>query len=97
MRRPDRLLLRLAAAFWLVSLALPSQAEGGSPALADLSGSAWQLVEIQSMDDSVARPGEGRPHTLVFGIDGSVSARADCNQATTKPPNTWALFLVQET
>lgn len=82
LRPPGRVGLRRVIALCLVSLALPSRAEGTSLALEDLSGTAWRLVEIQSMDDSVARPGEGHPHTLVFGIDGSVSARADCNQAT---------------
>jgi heat shock protein HslJ len=52
------------------------------PPLADLSGTAWQLHEIQSMDDRVTRPAEGRPHTMSFGIDGSVTVQADCNRAT---------------
>ncbi|HNP35643.1 MAG TPA: META domain-containing protein [Woeseiaceae bacterium] len=51
-----------------------------APATDELSGSAWQLVRIQSMDDSVYTPDERRHYTLEFGTDGSIAVRADCNR-----------------
>lgn len=48
----------------------------------ELAGSAWRLVEIQSMDDSVTRPDDGAKYTLAFGEDGRVALRADCNLGT---------------
>jgi len=46
-----------------------------------LPGTGWELVEIASMDDSVARPESDGPYRLVFGVDGSVAVQADCNRA----------------
>jgi heat shock protein HslJ len=50
--------------------------------LADPSGTAWELVEIASMDDSLYRPKADGDYGLTFGIDGSISAAAGCNRAT---------------
>mgnify|MGYP000023552818 CR=1 FL=1 len=47
-----------------------------------LAGSAWQLVRIQSMDDTVQVPDERGKYTLQFGEDGTVAIRADCNRGT---------------
>lgn len=47
-----------------------------------LAGSAWQLVRIQSMDDTVQEPDERGKYTLQFGDDGTVAIRADCNRGT---------------
>jgi heat shock protein HslJ len=59
--------------------AAPAVADAG---LSDLYGTGWQLVEIASMNDTVARPDEASSYRLLFGIDGSVSALADCNLAS---------------
>lgn len=48
----------------------------------ELSGTAWQLVEIQSMDDSVIAPDDPTRYTLAFGDDGTVAIQADCNRGT---------------
>lgn len=44
-----------------------------------LAGTAWRLVEIASMDDSVYAPDDRSLYTLVFNADGSMRIRADCN------------------
>lgn len=46
---------------------------------AGLGGTAWRLVEIQSMDDSTYSPGDA-VFTLEFGDDGRVALRVDCNR-----------------
>ncbi len=75
---------RLRTASWslLIAMLAPLVAADVPAPLADLSGTAWQLVDIKSMDDSMTRPGSAGAYTLVFGIDGSVTAQADCNRAT---------------
>lgn len=52
------------------------------PGDATLSGTAWQLVEIASMNDEVFRPDDGSLYTIAFGADGTAQVRADCNRAT---------------
>ena len=47
-----------------------------------LAGTAWQLVEIVSMDDHVYAPEDRALYTLVFNADGSMHLRADCNLGT---------------
>jgi heat shock protein HslJ len=66
----------------LCALCLRSAATLADSDLPDVSGTGWQLVEIQSMDDTVRRPEEGGRYRLVFGIDGAVSVEAGCNRAT---------------
>lgn len=45
-----------------------------------LGGSAWTLVELRSMDDTVLRPTGDERFTLAFDDDGSVAVQADCNR-----------------
>jgi heat shock protein HslJ len=52
------------------------------PPAPSLAGTTWQLVEIQSMDDSqgltkVPDPGK---YTVTFGDDGRAAFRIDCNR-----------------
>ena len=47
-----------------------------------LADTRWQLVSIQSMDDSTATPDEPSQYTLAFNADQSVSIRSDCNSVT---------------
>ena len=53
-----------------------------------LADTAWRLVEIQSMDDSVgtARTSDPSRFTMRLNGDGTVSMRLDCNRAT----GTWS-------
>lgn len=45
-----------------------------------LNGTQWQLVQIQSMDDSVYRPVQTGAYTLAFGPQGRFGGQADCNR-----------------
>ncbi|EED30548.1 conserved domain protein [gamma proteobacterium NOR5-3] len=49
--------------------------------LSDLSGTAWQLIRITSMDDSLYQPEADATYTLQFSVDGAISASAGCNRA----------------
>ena len=49
---------------------------------ASLSGTSWQLVRIQSMDDKVATPTDRSKYTMTFGADGRVNMRVDCNRGS---------------
>lgn len=52
-----------------------------------LSGTSWQLVEFESMDDAegTRRPAPDRTVTATFADDGSLSLKLDCNRGT----STW--------
>jgi heat shock protein HslJ len=47
-----------------------------------LSGTSWQLIAIQSMDDAqgTKRIADPSLYTLTFGADGKASMRLDCNR-----------------
>jgi len=49
-----------------------------------LSGTSWQLLEFQSMDDQVGtqRPEDPALYTMQLNTDGTVSMRLNCNRAT---------------
>ena len=47
-----------------------------------LAGTAWQLVRILSMDDSVYEPRDRSLYRLEFQQDGRASLLADCNRGT---------------
>jgi len=47
-----------------------------------LAGTAWRLVKIMSMDDSVYEPDEPANYTLKFNEDTSAAMLADCNHGT---------------
>lgn len=59
-----------------------THSQAPSVPFAGLSGTSWQLVEIQSMDDAqgITRPDDPSKYTLEFERDGSLSARLDCNR-----------------
>ena len=75
--------------------ALPSPGASPAPAAAEtaeadglLAGTAWRLVEFQSMDDATGavRPEASQRFTMRLDPDGSVSMELDCNRAT----GTWS-------
>ncbi len=49
-------------------------------AIPELTGTAWQLVNIVGMDDSKYEPDDGSLYTLEFNADGNTAIRADCNR-----------------
>jgi heat shock protein HslJ len=60
-----------------------SDSAGGNEApVLTLTGTPWQLVEIQSMNDEAFRPLEVEIYTLRFGEDGALAVRADCNRGS---------------
>ncbi len=84
----DALELRTADGALAVSYgAQPAAAAGGdegTTAVASspsLTGVAWQLQQIQSMDDTVTTPGDPANYTVEFLDDGTVAIQADCNRA----------------
>jgi uncharacterized protein len=91
---PDRLARRACsprfpgAAILVLALAGPVAATEPEPAL---EGTAWRLVQIQSMDDGVYEPDERDKYTLTFEPDGRLRVRADCNRGrgtwTSTPPS----------
>ena len=46
-----------------------------------LAGTQWELVTIQSMDDTANTPDDPSRYTLNFAEDGTVSLQSDCNRA----------------
>jgi heat shock protein HslJ len=69
----------------LCALTLCLSASAASAA-GDLEGTAWRLLNISSMDDTVHVPDDPGKYTLSFGADGHVAMRADCNRGT----GTWS-------
>jgi heat shock protein HslJ len=68
-----------AAAFLLLVLQELAASEIFSQA-SPLSGTRWQLVAIQSMDDSTYTPRDSADYTLAFNADHSFAIRSGCNQ-----------------
>ena len=51
-----------------------------SQSSSDLAGTAWELVEIQSMDDQSWSPTDPSRYTLTFQPDGTASMGLYCNR-----------------
>jgi para-nitrobenzyl esterase len=47
-----------------------------------LEGTSWQLVRFQGGDGAVLAADERSKYTLMFGADGVMRARIDCNRAS---------------
>lgn len=70
--------LRLTVAIFVLALLM------GNAIAAELSGTLWRLVEIQSMNDAVDRPDNPSRFTLQFQADGRAAIEAGCNRGTGK-------------
>jgi heat shock protein HslJ len=77
-----RALLTVAAVTILFST-MSSFAHPQSPG--ELAGTSWKLVRFQAPDETILVPGDGAKYTITFGSDGRVTARVDCNRAS----STW--------
>ena len=55
-----------------------------APAMNDLTGTTWQLVEFQSSDDRIGtvRPDNPQNYTLMFDASGRVAMRLNCNRGS---------------
>ena len=51
----------------------------------ELAGTSWKLVKFQGGDESTSVPDDGSKYTITFGSNGRVTARVDCNRAS----STW--------
>ena len=68
----------------LVSVAVISVSGGQKSKSGDpLSGTSWQLVKFQGSDDTTFAPDDKSKYTIKFGTNGRVTARVDCNRAST--------------
>ena len=61
----------------------PTSAGGQNPS--ELAGTSWKLVKLQTGDETTLVPDDGSKYTVTFGSNGRVSARVDCNRAS----STW--------
>ena len=50
-----------------------------------LTGTSWQLVKFQGPDETTLTPNDRSKYTITFGDNGKVTARVDCNRAS----STW--------
>lgn len=73
--------LLLAALLLVFACSTPTQT-APQTAAATLGGTSWQLVKFQSSDDKTLTPDDRAKYTIVFGTDGRVSARIDCNRGS---------------
>jgi heat shock protein HslJ len=62
--------------------ATPAGPTASAETASGLAGSAWRLVKISSMDDTVHTSPDSAAYTLEFVTDGSVRIQADCNRGT---------------
>lgn len=76
----DRPVLTAAAVVFLLLVLQALPASEIISQTSPLSGTRWQLVAIQSMDDSTYTPRDSSDYTLAFNADHSFAIRSDCNQ-----------------
>src|SRR5215510_4579000 len=50
-----------------------------------LTGTSWQLIRFQGPDERTFEPDDKSKYTITFGNNGRVTARVDCNRAS----STW--------
>ena len=51
----------------------------------ELAGTSWKLVKLQTGDETTLVPDDGSKYTVTFGRNGRITARVDCNRAS----STW--------
>jgi para-nitrobenzyl esterase len=76
----------LKIAFALLTIVFAAAIGSGQKSgTSELSGTSWQLVKLNAPDDSVHVPDDRSKYTITFGRNGRVTARVDCNRAS----STW--------
>ncbi len=75
----QRFILAMLLTLVVIGFALPTLAMSQTAA-SELAGTSWQLLKINSMDDSADVPDDPSRYTLELGADGSVTILADCNR-----------------
>ena len=56
----------------------------------ELAGTSWQLVKFQAPDETTYAPDDKSKYTITFGRNGRVTARVDCNRASSSWKSTRA-------
>ena len=56
-----------------------------SSGASELSGTSWQLIKLNAPDETTHVPDDKSKYTITFGRNGRVTARVDCNRAS----STW--------
>ena len=79
--KPIRVMLALASVAMFSCLAVAQKSGGGNP----LSGTSWRLVRFQGPDERTSTPDDKSKYTITFSSNGRVTARVDCNRAS----STW--------
>jgi heat shock protein HslJ len=69
----------------LASIALTFVTEQSASSQDALSGTSWQLVRFQAPDERTFTIDDKSKYTINFGRNGRVTARVDCNRAS----STW--------
>ena len=69
----------------IASAALSSPLTFAQKSANPLSGTSWQLVKFQAPDETTHTPDNKSKYTITFGSNGRVTARVDCNNAS----STW--------
>jgi para-nitrobenzyl esterase len=84
-----RVMLTLVAVAPMVFASVTTNSEptvtGGQNPANGLAGTSWKLIKLQTADESTTVPGDGTRYTITFEGNGRVSARVDCNRAS----STW--------
>ena len=75
------MMFALACIATTFAFANAQKSSGGNP----LSGTSWQLVKFQGPDERVFTPDDKSKYTIKFGSNGRVTAKVDCNTAS----STW--------
>lgn len=70
---------RSGPTFDCATVAGPGARDAGAPRRG-LGGTAWVLVEFQSMDDTTLRPAASARYSLTFNADGRLEVQADCER-----------------
>jgi heat shock protein HslJ len=79
-----RLMLAAAIITSAATISEHSLAQKSSGA-SQLSGTSWQLVKLNAPDETTHVPDDKSKYTITFGRNGRVTARVDCNRAS----STW--------
>jgi len=69
----------------LVLLSVAITSVYGAQKSNQLSGTSWQLVKFQAPDERTFTPDDKSKYTITFGSNGRITARVDCNRAS----STW--------
>jgi para-nitrobenzyl esterase len=69
----------------LVLLSVAIMSASGAQKSNPLSGTSWQLVKFQAPDERIFTPDDKSKYTITFGSNGRITARVDCNRAS----STW--------